>query len=135
LLAIHTLATAFNIYTFVPVMQIEVLKSKIHRVRVTDANLNYVGSVSIDEDLMNAANLIENEAVHILNYNNGERFITYVIKAERGSRIICLNGPASHKVSVGDHIIILSYAQMDFEKAKTFSPTVVFPDPATNSLK
>jgi aspartate 1-decarboxylase len=116
-------------------MTIEVLKSKIHRVRVTEANLNYVGSVSIDENLMNAANLIENEAVHVLNYSNGERFITYVIKAERGSGTICLNGPASHKVSVGDHVIILSYAQMDFEKAKTFSPTVIFPDPSTNRIK
>jgi aspartate 1-decarboxylase len=115
-------------------MLIEVLKSKIHRVKVTDANLNYVGSVSIDEILMNAANLIENEAVHILNYTNGERFITYVIKAERGSGTICLNGPASHKVAVGDNIIILSYAQMDFEKAKSFVPTVIFPDPATNRL-
>lgn len=115
-------------------MQIDILKSKIHRVRVTDANLNYVGSVSIDENLMDAANLIENEAVHVLNYNNGERFITYVIKAERGSGTICLNGPASHKVSVGDHIIILSYARMDFETAKSFKPAVVFPDPATNTL-
>lgn len=116
-------------------MQIEVLKSKIHRVKVTEANLNYVGSVSISEDLMEAANLIENEAVHVLNYNNGERFVTYVIKAERNSGIICLNGPASHKVAVGDHIIILSYASMEFEQAKTFKPTVVFPDPATNRLQ
>lgn len=115
-------------------MNIEVLKSKIHRVKVTEANLDYIGSVTIDEDLMNAANLIENEQVHILNYNNGERFITYVIRGERGSKIICLNGPAAKKVSLGDHVIILSYASMDFEKAKTFKPWVIFPDPNTNTL-
>src|SRR6266576_5818723 len=108
-------------------MEIQVLKSKIHRVKVTEADLNYIGSVTIDEDLMNAANLIENEQVHVLNYNNGERLVTYVIKGKRGSGIICLNGPAALKVSLGDHVIILSYAGMDFEKAKKFKPFIVFP--------
>ena len=116
-------------------MTIEVLKSKIHRVRVTEADLNYIGSVTIDENLMDASNLIENEQVHVLNYTNGERFITYVIKGERGSGTICLNGPAALKVSVGDHVIILSYASMDFEAAKKFVPAVIFPDPLTNQLR
>jgi aspartate 1-decarboxylase len=116
-------------------MEIQVLKSKIHRVRVTEANLNYVGSITIDEDLMDAANLIENEAVHVLNYRNGERIITYVIKGARGSGIICMNGPAALKFAVGDEIIILSYATMDFESAKTFKPKLVFPDTKTNMLK
>jgi aspartate 1-decarboxylase len=115
-------------------MEIQVLKSKIHRVRVTEADLNYIGSVTIDENLMDAANLIENEQVHVLNYSNGERFITYVIRGERGSGVICLNGPAALKVKVDDHVIILSYAAMDFEKAKSFKPSIVFPDPATNSI-
>ena len=115
-------------------MEIQVLKSKIHRVKVTEANLDYIGSVTIDEDLMDAANLIENEQVHVLNYMNGERFITYVIKGERGSGVICLNGPAAKKVSLGDHVIILSYAQMEFNLAKQFKPSVVFPNPATNKL-
>ena len=116
-------------------MQIQVLKSKIHRATVTQADLNYIGSVTIDQKLMEAANLIENEQVHILNKNNGERFITYVLKGERGSGVICLNGPAALKVNLGDVIIIISYATMDFEKAKTFRPWVVFPDTATNRLK
>ncbi len=116
-------------------MQIEVLKSKIHRVTVTQADLDYIGSVTIDEDLIEAANLIENEKVDIYNYKNGERFTTYVIKGERGSRVICLNGPASLKVKVGDEIIIASYAMMDFELAKKHRPTVIFPDTKTNSLK
>jgi aspartate 1-decarboxylase len=116
-------------------MQIQVLKSKLHYVSVTQAELDYIGSVTIDEDLMDAANLIENEQVHILNKNNGERFITYVLKGERGSGVICLNGPAALKVTVGDVIIIISYAAMDFEEAKTFRPWVVFPDTATNRLK
>lgn len=115
-------------------MEIQVLKSKIHRVRVTEADLNYIGSVTIDENLMDAANLIENEQVHVLNYSNGERFITYVIRGVRGSGVICLNGPAALKVKVDDHVIILSYAAMDFEKAKSFKPSIVFPDPATNSI-
>ena len=115
-------------------MLIEVLKSKIHRVRVTQANLNYVGSITIDEDLMDAANLIAGEKVHIVDNNNGERFETYIIKGERGSGCICLNGAAARKVQVGDIVIIMSYAMMDFEEAKTFKPTVVFPDSTTNKL-
>ena len=116
-------------------MHIQVLKSKIHRVTVTEADLNYIGSVTIDQDLMDAANLIENEKVQILNMHNGERLETYVIKGERGSGVICMNGPAARKVSVGDIIIIISYAMMDFESAKQFSPWVIFPDTATNQLK
>jgi len=108
-------------------MQIEILKSKIHRATVSDANINYIGSVAIDLDLMEAANIIEYEKVHILNINNGERFETYVIKAGRGSGIISVNGAAARKVAIGDIIIIVSYALMDFEIAKQFKPTVVFP--------
>ena len=115
-------------------MTIEVLKSKIHRVTVTEANLNYIGSITIDEDLMDAANLIEFEKVHVLDNNNGERFITYVIKGERGSGIICLNGAAARMVQPGDIIIIVSYAQMDFEEAKKFRPTIIFPHTVTNQL-
>lgn len=110
-------------------MRIEVLKSKIHRVKVTQAELHYVGSVTIDETLMEAANLIPNEKVTILNVNNGERFETYVIKGEKDSGTICLNGPAARKAQVGDIIIIVSYASMKFEKAKTFKPTLIFPTP------
>lgn len=113
---------------------IEVLKSKIHRVRVTEANLNYVGSITIDEELMGAANMIEGEKVQILDINNGERFETYIIKGERGSGCICLNGAAARKVAVDDLVIIVSYALMDFEEAKTFKPSVIFPDSATNKL-
>ncbi|MEO6883605.1 MAG: aspartate 1-decarboxylase [Bacteroidia bacterium] len=116
-------------------MQINVLKSKIHRVRITQAELDYIGSVTIDEDLMDAVNLIENEQVHVLDYNNGERFVTYVIKGKRGSGTICLNGPAALKVKVGHEVIILSYAEMDFEMAKKHKPAVVFPDSKTNALK
>jgi len=116
-------------------MQIQVMKSKLHYVTVTQADLEYIGSVTIDEDLMDAANLIENEQVHVLNKNNGERFITYVLKGERGSGVICLNGPAALLVNLGDVVIILSYATMDFEEAKSFRPWVVFPDTATNKLK
>jgi aspartate 1-decarboxylase len=116
-------------------MNIEVLKSKIHRVTVTQADIDYIGSVTIDEDLMDAANLIENEKVDVYNYNNGERLSTYVIKGERGSGIICLNGPASLKIKVGHQIIIASYASMDFEEARKHNPTVVFPDSATNKLR
>lgn len=108
-------------------MQIQILKSKIHRAVVTDANIDYIGSITIDEDLMEAANLIENEQVHVLNYRNGERIITYVIKGERGSGIICLNGPAALLFDKEDIVVIISYATMDFEAAKTFSPAVVFP--------
>ena len=115
-------------------MMIEVLKSKIHRVRVTQANLNYVGSITIDEDLMDAAKMIEGEKVQILDINNGERFETYIIKGERGSGAICLNGAAARKVAIDDLVIIVSYALMDFEEAKTFKPSVIFPDSATNHL-
>lgn len=113
---------------------IEVMKSKLHCVRVTEADLNYMGSITIDEDLMDAANLIANERVHIVNNNNGERFSTYIIKGERGSGKICLNGAAARKVHVGDIVIIMSYAMMDFEEAKNFKPIVVFPDSTTNKL-
>lgn len=109
-------------------MNIEVFKSKIHRVKITQAELHYVGSITIDEDLMDAANLIENEKVQIVNINNGERLETYVIKGERGSGMICMNGPAARKVQVGDVIIIISYASMDFGEAKQFKPKVIFPD-------
>ena len=115
-------------------MQIEVLKSKIHKVTVTEANLNYIGSITIDGALMDAANIIENEKVQVVNVNNGERLETYVIRGENNSGMICLNGPAARKVVVGDVVIIISYAIMDFEEAKKHKPTVVFPDTATNSL-
>lgn len=108
-------------------MQIQVLKSKIHRVTITEANLNYVGSLTLDEDLMNAANLLANEKVQIVNVNNGARFETYIIKGKRGSGTVCLNGPAARQGAVGDIIIVISYASMDFEEAKTFEPTLVFP--------
>lgn len=109
-------------------MFIQVLKSKLHRVKITQAELHYVGSITIDEDLMDAAKLIEGEKVQIVNVNNGERLETYVIKGERGSGMICMNGPAARKVQVGDIIIIISYAMMDLEEAKKYSPAVVFPD-------
>lgn len=109
-------------------MQITVMKSKIHRVKVTQAELNYVGSITIDEDLMDAAGLIENEQVHIVNNNNGERFITYVIKGGRGTGMICLNGAAARRVQIGDIIIIIAYGSMTQEEAKTFKPMIVFPD-------
>jgi aspartate 1-decarboxylase len=115
-------------------MMIEIVKSKIHRVSVTEANLNYIGSITIDEDLMDAANIIPYEKVSVVNNNNGERFETYVIKGERGSGIICLNGAASRKVQPGDILIIMSYAMMDFEEAKTFRPAIIFPDTSTNKL-
>ncbi|MDR0893718.1 MAG: aspartate 1-decarboxylase [Prevotellaceae bacterium] len=111
-------------------MYIEVLKSKIHCARVTDANLNYKGSITIDEELMEAANMIAGEKVYITNNNNGERFETYIIKGERGSGTICLNGAAARKVQPDDIIIIMSYALMDFEEAKLFKPTIIFPDSA-----
>lgn len=108
-------------------MMIEVLKSKLHCATVTEANLNYMGSITIDEDLLDAANMIAGEKVQIVNNNNGERFETYVIKGKRGSGCVCLNGAAARKVVVGDTVIIISYALMDFDEAKTFQPTVVFP--------
>jgi len=115
-------------------MWIEVVKSKIHKASVTEANLQYVGSITIDEDLMDAANIIENEKVQVVNINNGERLETYVIKGERGSGDLCLNGPAARKVAVGDVVIVIAYAMLDFEEAKSFKPTLVFPDTATNKL-
>ena len=115
-------------------MFIEICKSKIHRVTVTGADLQYVGSITIDEDLMDAANLIGNEKVQVVNTNNGERFETYVIRGRRKSGDIILNGPAARKVAVGDVVIILAYASMDFEEAKTFVPSIIFPDTETNRL-
>lgn len=109
-------------------MMIEVMKSKLHCVTVTEANLNYMGSITIDEDLMDAVNLIENEKVQVLDMNNGERFETYVIKGPRKSGVICLNGPAARKVQVGDIVVIISYALMDFEEAKHFKPSIIFPE-------
>lgn len=109
-------------------MLIEVCKSKIHRAKITQAELHYVGSITIDEDLLDAANLIENEKVQVVNINNGERLETYIIKGERGTGKICLNGAAARLAQVGDMVIIISYAQMDFEEAKSFKPSLVFPD-------
>lgn len=116
-------------------MLVEIMKSKIHRVTVTQADLNYIGSITIDEDLMDAANMIEGEKVQIVNVNNGERIETYIIKGERGSGTICLNGPAARRVQAGDVIIIVCYAHLEFEAAKAFKPSVIFPDTATNKLK
>jgi aspartate 1-decarboxylase len=115
-------------------MQIQLLKSKIHRVRVTQAELDYIGSITIDETLMVAANLIEGERVQIVNINNGERFETYVIKGVPNSGNICLNGPAARKVAINDVIIILGYGIMDFEEAKSFKPSLVFPNETTNLI-
>ena len=115
-------------------MRIQVVKSKIHRVKVTGADLNYIGSITIDEALMNASNLIEGEKVAIVNINNGERFETYVIKGRKNSGEITLNGPAARKVQTGDIIIIISYALLEFEEAKTFKPWIVFPNEKDNSL-
>ena len=109
-------------------MQIQILKSKIHRATITEANLNYVGSITIDETLMIAANLIENEKVQVVNVNNGERLETYIIKGQANSGVICLNGPAARKAAVGDIVIIISYATMDFDEAKKFKPNVIFPN-------
>jgi aspartate 1-decarboxylase len=108
-------------------MQIQILKSKIHRAVITEANLNYVGSLTVDEDLLDAANMIENEKIQVVNVNNGERLETYLIKGKRGSGVVCLNGPAARKGSVGDVVVIISYALMDFEEAKTFKPCIAFP--------
>ncbi|MFN6087502.1 MAG: aspartate 1-decarboxylase [Cyclobacteriaceae bacterium] len=110
-------------------MRIEVLKSKIHRVKITQAELHYVGSITIDEALMDAAHLIEGEKVQVVNINNGERLETYVIKGERNSGTICLNGPAARKAQVGDIVIVISYASMELEEAKQFKPSLIFPDP------
>lgn len=115
-------------------MNVEVVKSKLHNVTVTEANLNYVGSITIDSELMEAANIIENEKVQVVNNNNGERLETYVIKGEPGSGVICLNGAAARKVAVGDIVIIITYASMPLEEAKAYKPVFVFPDTATNKL-
>ncbi|MBL7897604.1 MAG: aspartate 1-decarboxylase [Crocinitomicaceae bacterium] len=116
-------------------MLVTVLKSKIHRVKVTQAELNYIGSITIDPDLMEAANMIEGEKVQIVNVNNGERIETYIITGKRGTGDICLNGPAARRVSVGDIIIIITYAMMEFEEAKKFKPTLLFPNTETNRIK
>jgi aspartate 1-decarboxylase len=108
-------------------MQIQILKSKVHRAVITEANLNYVGSLTLDEDLMDAANMIEHEKIQVVNVNNGERIETYLIKGKRGSGVVCLNGPAARKGAEGDVVIVISYALMDFKVAKTFKPTVIFP--------
>lgn len=115
-------------------MLIQVVKSKIHRVSVTQADLNYIGSITVDKDLMEASNIIEGERVQIVNINNGERFETYVITGERGSGTICLNGPAARRVAVDDKIIIIGYGFMDFEEAKSFKPMIVFPNEETNLI-
>lgn len=115
-------------------MLIQVVKSKIHRVKVTQAELNYIGSITIDEALMEASNLLEGERVQIVNVNNGERFETYTIKGDRNTGTICLNGPAARKVAVGDIIIIIGYGFMDFEEAKSFKPALVFPNEESNQL-
>ena len=115
-------------------MLIEIIKSKIHRVKVTDADLSYVGSISIDRDLIDAANFVVGEKVHVVNLNNGERLETYIIEGKRGSGEITLNGPAARKAQKGDIIIVIGYAQMEFEEAKKFKPTVIFPDTKTNKL-
>ena len=115
-------------------MLIEIIKSKIHRVKVTDADLSYVGSISIDRDLIDAANFIVGEKVHVVNLNNGERLETYIIEGKRGSGEITLNGPAARKAQKGDIIIVIGYAQMEFEEAKKFKPTVIFPDENTNRV-
>lgn len=116
-------------------MLIEVLKSKIHRATITDANLNYIGSITIDEDLMDAANMIAGEKVQVVNNNNGERLETYIIKGERGTGTVCLNGAAARKAQPGDIVIIVSYAQMDFEEAKSFQPSIIFPDSDNKLVK
>ena len=108
-------------------MQIQILKSKVHRAVITEANLNYVGSLTLDEDLMDAANMIEHEKIQVVNVNNGERIETYLIKGARGSGVVCLNGPAARKGAEGDIVIVISYGLMDFEEAKKFKPTVIFP--------
>lgn len=115
-------------------MNIEVLKSKIHRVKITQAELHYVGSITIDEDLLDAANMIPNEKVQVVNINNGERLETYIIKGERGSGVVCMNGPAARKCQVGDVVVIISYAHMDFEEAKKYKASIVFPNEETNRI-
>lgn len=108
-------------------MLINILKSKIHNAFITEANIDYIGSITIDENLMDAVNIIEGEQVHVVNHRNGERLITYVIKGKRGSKEICMNGPAALKISEGDKVIIISYAQVNFEEANSFKPQIIFP--------
>ncbi|MCB9183157.1 MAG: aspartate 1-decarboxylase [Flavobacteriales bacterium] len=115
-------------------MTIEVLRAKLHRIRITEADVNYIGSITLDEDLIDAAGLIEGEKVQVLNVNNGERLETYVIKGERGSGSVCLNGPAALKAKVGDIVLVVAYARMTLEEARAFRPTVVFPDERTNKV-
>ena len=115
-------------------MFVHVVKSKIHRVSVTEANLNYIGSITIDEDLMDAANVIANEKVSVVDNNNGSRFETYVIPGERGSGVICINGAAARLVQPGDIVIIMAFAMMEMEEARTFKPAIIFPDTATNKI-
>ena len=115
-------------------MNIEIVKSKIHRVKVTGADLNYIGSITIDMDLMEAANIIEGEKIHIVNNNNGKRFVTYVIPGSRGSGEITVNGAAARKVNIGDILILMTYASMDLEAAKTFKPSIIFPNEENNLL-
>lgn len=116
-------------------MTIEVLRSKIHRITVTEANVDYIGSITLDQDLIDASGLVEGEKVQVLNVNNGNRLETYVIKGGRGTGEVCMNGPAALRVSVGDIIIVVSYAQMTLEEARSFRPTIIFPDERTNTLK
>ena len=115
-------------------MRIEVVRSKIHRVTVTEADLNYAGSITLDEDLMDASGIVAGEKVQVVNINNGERLWTYVIKGERGSGSVCLNGPAARKMMVDDIVLVIAYGSVDLEEAKTFEPTIIFPDSATNRL-
>lgn len=129
-----TRCNVVKIYIFALIMLLSILKSKLHRVRVTESNINYVGSITIDEDLMKAAMLLENEKVQVLNLNNGERLETYVIKGKRGSGIICLNGPAARKALPDDLVIVISYALMTPEEAATYKPIIVYPDSSTNKL-
>lgn len=125
--AAHFTSASMGPANFAPAMNIEVLKSKVHRAVITEANLHYVGSLTLDEDLMDAANMIENEKITVVNVNNGERLDTYLIKGKRGSGVCCLNGPAARKGATGDVVIIISYCSMAFEEAKRFKPWIVFP--------
>lgn len=116
-------------------MTIEVLRAKIHRVTITEANVDYIGSITLDEDLIDASGLVEGEKVQVLNVNNGERLETYVIKGERGSGQVCMNGPAALRMHVGEVVIVVAYARMSIAEARTFRPVIVFPDERTNTLK
>lgn len=135
IISLFSKSERIGIYIFVLIMTIQVLKSKIHRARITQAELHYVGSITLDPDLMDAANMIEGEKVQVLNINNGERLETYVITGKRGSGEVCINGPAARKMHVGDMVIVISYASMDFEKAKAFKPWLCFPDAENRPVK